>query len=146
MARRTDSSPKKALSRAAGGVKRTAKKVSAKLHRKKVEAAAPVEDSRARLSNRKTAKTAQPARKRRPQTDIPIDTLNQMYTPQQTSLKAGFRADGADRQRDQDFERGVANDRWNNEDRLTNKSGDPRIGTHGRTYEPGESRLAKGRK
>jgi len=31
---------------------------------------------------------------------------------------------------------------------LTNKSGDPRIGTHGRTYEPGEATgtSKKGRK
>ena len=137
MARRADSSPKKALSRVAGAVKRTAKKVNAKLHKRKAEAA-PVEDSRPRLSNRKPAKTAQPARRRRPQTDIPVDALNQTYTPQQTSLKAGFRADGADRQRDQEFGRGVADDRWNDEDHLTNKSGDPRIGTHRRKYEPGE--------
>jgi hypothetical protein len=58
------------------------------------------------------------------------------YTPTQTSLKAGFRASGADRQRDQ--ETGEADERWSDEDRYTNKSGDPRIGTHGRKYEPGE--------
>jgi hypothetical protein len=42
-------------------------------------------------------------------------------------------------QRDQESALGVADERWNDEDRLTNKSGDPRIGTHGRTYEPGEA-------
>jgi hypothetical protein len=70
--------------------------------------------------------------------DIGLDRLDQTYTPQQTSLKAGFRADGADRQRDQEFSGGFADDRWNDEDHYTNKSGDPRIGTHGRSYEAGE--------
>ena len=77
---------------------------------------------------------------KRPQADIPFDALTGSYTPTQTSLKAPFRADGADRQKDQEFANGVADERWNDEDRLTNKSGDPRIGTHGRTYEPGERR------
>ncbi len=31
-------------------------------------------------------------------------------------------------------------ERWNDEDLFTNKSGDPRIGTHRRTYEPAETR------
>ena len=85
---------------------------------------------------------SRPARR---QPDIPLDQLAQMYTPTQTSLKAGFRASGADRQRDQEFAGGVPDNRWKDEDRLTNKSGDPRIGTHGRTYEPGEKRAARGR-
>jgi hypothetical protein len=75
--------------------------------------------------------------------DIPLERIEHTYTPHQTSLKASFRTSGADRQRDQEFARGVADDRWNDEDRFTNKSGDPRIGTHGRTYEPGEARLSK---
>ena len=147
MARRASSSPKKTLSRVAGAVKRTAKKVSARLHGSSKSADVPAE-GRARQSKTKSkTKPQQPAaRKRRPQADIPVDTLNKTYTPTQTSLKAGFRADGADRQRDQEFSGGVADERWNDEDRLTNKSGDPRIGTHGRSYEPGESRLRKGRR
>lgn len=76
---------------------------------------------------------------RRP-TDIPLDVIGQTYTPPVTSSKAGFRSDGSDHQRDQEFAYGVADDRWNDEDRLTNKSGDPRIGTHRRTYEPAEAR------
>jgi len=85
--------------------------------------------------------TAEPgqARTRRVESDFPLDGLDDAYMPTQTSLKSSFRADGADRQRDQEFA-GGADDRWNDEDRLTNKSGDPRIGTHGRTYEPGERR------
>jgi len=72
--------------------------------------------------------------------DIPLDVLERTYTPQHTSSKAGFRSDGSDHQRDQEFALGVADDRWNDEDRITNKSGDPRIGTHRRTYEPAEDR------
>ena len=45
-----------------------------------------------------------------------------------------------ERQRDQDVVPERADERWNNEDHYTNKSGDPRIGTHGRAYEPGEKR------
>ena len=80
---------------------------------------------------------AKPAKR---QTDIPLDVLGRSYTPAATSSKSGFRDDGADHHRDQEFSRGVADDRWNDEDHLTNKSGDPRIGTHRRTYEPGENR------
>lgn len=76
----------------------------------------------------------------RRQTDIPMDVLSNTYTPPQTRSKMGFRANGADHQQDQDFAAGVSDERWNDEDRMTNKSGDPRIGTRGRTYEPGEAR------
>ena len=87
--------------------------------------------------NRTQAK-ARPAKR---EADIPLDVLDRAYTPPRTSSKAGFRADGADHQRDQEFGRGVADDeRFNDEDRYTNRSGDPRIGTHRRTYEPGENR------
>jgi hypothetical protein len=80
------------------------------------------------------------ARSVRRQTDIPMNVLDNTYTPPATSAKAGFRSTGADHQKDQEFAAGVAYERWNEEDQFTNKSGDPRIGTHGRTYEPGESR------
>lgn len=80
------------------------------------------------------------ARAVRREADIPLDVLDRSYTPQLTSSKAGFRSDGADHQRDQDFSRGVADADWNDEDHLTNKSGDPRIGTRRRTYEPNETR------
>lgn len=83
------------------------------------------------------------ARPRRLQTDVPLDVISNAYTPTQTSLKGPFRASGADHQRDQDDY--AADDRWNDEDRFTNKSGDPRIGTHGRSYEPGESRSGRNR-
>jgi hypothetical protein len=64
--------------------------------------------------------------------DIPMDIIEHTYTPPITSSKASFRSDGSDHARDQDFITHAAEDRWNDEDRLTNKSGDPRIGTHGR--------------
>ena len=92
---------------------------------------------------------AQPSSRRRPagqgrltkrETDIPMSTLDSTYTPPQTSLKSSFRTSGEDQQRDQEFAFGVSDERFNDEDRLTNKSGDPRIGTHGRTYEPDEAR------
>ena len=77
-----------------------------------------------------------PSRKPRRQADIPLDQIAAAYTPTQTSLKAPFRASGADRQSDQEYASGFSDGRWNDEDHYTNKSGDPRIGTHNRTYEP----------
>lgn len=89
--------------------------------------------------------TARSRRSAHLDSDIPMNQIEQAYTPAQTSLKGPFRTSGADRQRDQEFSRGASDGRWNDEDRLTNKSGDPRIGTHGRTYEPGEALAARGR-
>jgi hypothetical protein len=83
---------------------------------------------------------AQPARVKERRTDIPLDLLEHAYTPADTSSKASFRSSGQDHHDDQEFAMGVADERWNDEDRLTNRSGDPRIGTHGRTYEPEEAR------
>ena len=90
----------------------------------------------------RAARTAEPQRARpvRREPDIPLDRVERAYMPMQTSLKAPFRADGRDRQSDQELTPGDRSDRWNDEDRFTNKSGDPRIGTHGRAYEPGEKR------
>jgi hypothetical protein len=87
-------------------------------------------------------RTAAPgtARAVRRQTDIPFDVLDRSYTPPATSSKTSFRSDGSDHQEDQDFSRGVADANWNDEDHFTNKSGDPRIGTRRRTYEPNEAR------
>ena len=86
---------------------------------------------------------AQTARTTLRQTDIPLDVLDNLYTPASTSSKASFRSDGADHQRDQEFALGRAGSEWNDEDRYTNKSGDPRIGTHRRQYEPEEARAEK---
>lgn len=87
--------------------------------------------------------TAKASRAPRREPDIALDRIAGTYTPTQTSLKTGFRTTGADHERDQEFAGGVDDNRWRDEDRLTNKSGDPRIGTHGRTYEPGEKRTKR---
>ena len=81
------------------------------------------------------ARSAEPAVSRPVQrtSDIPMEAIENAYTPPITSSKASFRSDGADHARDQDFITYASEDRWNDEDRLTNKSGDPRIGTHGRS-------------
>jgi hypothetical protein len=84
-------------------------------------------------------------RPRQTQTDVPFDLISNIYSPAQTSLKGPFRADGGDHHRDQELAYGYAEERWNAEDRYTNKSGDPRIGTHGRSYEPGEHRTGRNR-
>ena len=121
------------LRRAADAVKR----VFTRSHRPE-ENAEPVIASAAQPQRaRKNAPqaTARPVRR---EPDIPLDVLDE-YTPPLTSSKASFRSDGADHQQDQEFSPG-ADARWNNEDHYTNKSGDPRIGTRGRTYEANESR------
>ena len=88
------------------------------------------------------ARKDEPAKARpvRREPDIPLAVLDRSYTPNDTSSKASFRSDGADHQRDQEFAFTSATDRWSDEDHYTNKSGDPRIGTRRRTYEPGEDR------
>ena len=129
---------KDAVRRAGTAIARTAKKLTSKLRPAKRKKAEPVT---ARATTRATPKvktaraTPRPAARaaKRP-ADIPIELIERTYTPTQTSLKTPFRADGSDRQRDQD----LPGEGWNDEDHYTNKSGDPRIGTHGRAYEPGE--------
>lgn len=80
--------------------------------------------------------TSRPVRR---EADIPLDVLDRAYTPPLTSSKASFRSDGADHQQDQEFADGVGGAGWRDEDHYSNKSGDPRIGTRGRTYEPAEA-------
>src|ERR1051325_5072349 len=123
------------VARMRGAVARAARKL---FRREKIEVPmeAPARSAPAAADERR-------AGPRRLQADVPLDVISNAYTPTQTSLKGPFRASGADRQRDQDDV--VAEDRWNDEDRFTNKSGDPRIGTHGRSYEPGENRTGRNR-
>jgi hypothetical protein len=107
-----------------------------------------VEAAPATPAQPRTVRTAAPegsARQVRREADIPLDVLDRSYTPPMTSSKSGFRSDGADHQHDQEFSRGVADADWNDEDHFTNKSGDPRIGTRRRTYEPNETRAAEPR-
>jgi hypothetical protein len=110
-----------------GAIARTARKLTSKFRRDKTAHPLAAQQPRAAQS-----------RTRRPKTDVPFDLISNAYTPTQTSLKGPFRVSGEDQQRDQELAGGFADERWNDEDRLTNKSGDPRIGTHGRSYEPGE--------
>ena len=108
------------------------------------DGAAEVEDSDRSIATQQSSprrdEAPAPPRITRREADIPLDVIDRTYTPSATSSKASFRSDGADHQKDQEFALGVADDRWNDEDRITNKSGDPRIGTHRRTYEPAEAR------
>jgi hypothetical protein len=133
------SASKSRIKRATGVISRTAKKLTAKLRPGKPQQdnAAAKPPARAAKPKKKATAQSRPAKRT---TDIPMDVVSSTYTPNQTSLKGPFRANGADRQKDQELGRGVHDERWNDEDHFTNKSGDDRIGTHGRTYEPGEQR------
>ncbi len=136
MARREKARERHPVKAAKATISRTAKKIT-----KRLRSAGKPEEPRggtarpAKVKKRSTAKASRPTRR---EADIPIDVLNKTYTPKQTSLKAPFRTDGKDRSRDQELASGYVETRWNDEDRLTNRSGDPRIGTHHRKYEPGE--------
>lgn len=128
---------KSAVRRAGTAIARTAKKLTSKLRPGKRKKAEPVV---AKATKRATPKVKTARAKPRPAaratkrtSDIPLDVVARTYAPQ-TGAKTPFRGNGADRQRDQD----VPVEGWNDEDHYTNKSGDPRIGTHGRAYEPGE--------
>ncbi len=128
------------ISRLRSAIARNARKLTSRLHRKR-----PGEPERMEMAPaERVRQSAHPTSRRpRPQADVPMDLTSQTYIPTQTSLKGPFRATGDDRQRDQEFADGYADERWNDEDRLTNKSGDPRIGTHRRSYEPAETRERK---
>lgn len=136
---------KSAVKRAGGAVARTARKLATKLDPRKhakVAAAPAAKKAKAAKPEAAPAKTSPgPARPMRRESDVPMDVIAQSYAPSQTSIKTSFRSDGADHERDQELPPG-AGERFENEDHFTNKSGDSRIGTHGRTYEPGEQRAA----
>ena len=126
---------KSRVTRAKSAIRRTTKKVTARLRSRKRPEVQKTKPVVAKKRARGDGKATRPVRR---EADIPMDVVNQTYSPKQTSIKASFRTSGADHQRDQEFAGGYADDRWSAEDRFTNKSGDPRIGTHGRKYEPGE--------
>lgn len=143
MARREGNSDSKTarrgrISRLRNAISRNARKLTSRLHRKRAD-----EPEKMEMAPSERVRTPAPqaaARRPRRQTDVPIDLISNTYTPTQTSLKGPFRSTGDERQRDQD--EGYAA-QWNDEDRFTNKSGDPRIGTHRRTYEPAEGKERK---
>ncbi len=90
------------------------------------------------------AATTREARPVQRTSDIPLELIDREYTPASTSSKASFRSDGSDHGRDQEFAFTSASD-WNEEDRLTNKSGDPRIGTHGRNRQKNQEQRPESR-
>jgi len=99
-------------------------------------------ESAPRSETRRAPQSA--ARRVNRQTDVPLDLISRTYSPMQTSRKGPFRSNGDDHSRDQELAGGFSDERWNDEDRITNKSDDPRIGTHRRTYEPGERNQKRG--
>jgi hypothetical protein len=128
---------KSVVRKAGGAIARTARTLTAKLDPRKRTA------NTAEAANKKIAakpKTAS-ARATQPRSDVALDLIASTYSPKQTSVKASFRSDGGDQQLDQEMPIGAA-DRWQDEDHFTNKSGDARIGTHGRRYEPGERKAS----
>lgn len=110
---------------------------AAKASSKTVPAKAPAAKTPPKGAAPKPAPAAPRVTKRA--TDVALDDLAQNYTPGHTSLKSSFREGGVASTKDQEMSGGFSDDRWNDEDHYTNKSGDPRIGTHGRTYEPTET-------
>ena len=131
-------------SKGVGPLRKVAEAVKRVFARGRAEdASEPMTATPARQPQQASSSRTEPkpvARAPRRETDIPLDVLDRAYTPPITSAKASFRSDGADHQQDQEFSRGVSNADWKDEDHFTNKSGDPRIGTRGRTYEPNEQR------
>lgn len=124
---------KSIVSKTRGAIARTARKLTAKLDPRKRSA------QKAEAAKKKVVAKPQTATARatQPRSDVALDLIANTYSPKQTSVKASFRSDGGDQQLDQEMPIGAA-DRWQDEDHFTNKSGDARIGTHGRSYEPGE--------
>ena len=124
-----------------GRFHRVADAITALFSRRRDSSAGMDEAPSSRGEERQTSRAAATqGRAIRREADIPLDVLDRSYNPPMTSSKASFRSTGADHHSDQEYALGVSDDRWNDEDRLTNKSGDPRIGTHRRSYEPGEAR------
>ncbi len=130
---------KSAVRKAGGAIARTARKLTTKLKPRKRIAAKAAEAPKVKAKAAKPPSNPPAARAVRRTSDVPLDLLAGSYVPKQTSLKGSFRSDGADQQNDQEIVLG-ADDRFQDEDHFTNKSGDARIGTHKRTFEPGETR------
>jgi len=128
---------KSAVRKAGGAIARTARKLTAKLNPRNRSAKKAEAANKKKIVAKPQSATARP---KQPRTDVPLDLIASTYSPKQTSLKSSFRSDGSDRQLDQEMPIGAA-DLWQEEDHFTNKSGDARIGTHGRS-EPGERRAS----
>jgi hypothetical protein len=135
-----------AIGKAASKVKRAAKKIQRAAKRAVASA-----KEKARVSSRRPAKatTPAPAPKRPPQPASPPQRVplggavlplrsEDEHTPQQRSTHAPFRSGGpSGRDVDQELPAELkSNDQFSDEDHFTNRSGDPRIGTHNRSHEP----------
>lgn len=143
--------PRKAKSvvkKAGSAIAKTTRKLTTKLrpHKRVAKAKKAPEPQVAKAKKAPEPQVAKPKRNPSPVThttqrtsDVPLDLLIDAYVPSQTGMKSSFRSDGADQQNDQEISPG-ATDRFLDEDHFTNKSGDARIGTHGRTSVPGEMR------
>jgi hypothetical protein len=127
----------KKVASTAGKVASKAGKVTAKLKPRKRAEAKVAEPPLTRAA--KPKRTPAPARTVQRQSDVPLDLIAATYSPSQTSTKVAFRSDGSERLDDQELPVDLRG-RWQDEDHYTNKSGDARIGTHGRSDEPGEKR------
>ena len=124
------------VARAGSAIKRTAKKTVKKVTARLKPAKRRQDQKTAAPAARRAAKKPQPtqtaARPVQRRADIPMEIIEKTYTPKQTSLKTPFRASGVEQEKDQELAGGFSDDRFNDEDHFTNKSGDPRIGTHHR--------------
>jgi hypothetical protein len=102
------------------------------------ESATPRVERQPRVQKPRGGQTpaVQKAQPRRATSDIPLEEIEAAYTPTQSGSKTGFRDDGRARQSDQEFGDGISIERFSEEDAFTNRSGNPRIGTHRRTNEP----------
>jgi hypothetical protein len=133
------SSTRSRISSIGGQIKEAARTLVAKVRRSEPEphkAESPTASTPAqptRQTKRPTATTTRVA---------PTVHRDDAFSPSQRSAKAPFDRNRAEKPRDleSDLMIGMADERFNEEDRYTNKSGDPRIGTHGRSYEREEKR------
>lgn len=127
--RKTASTARRAVKRAAVPM---VDKVSAEIHRAAGQAAEREQKSQKKAA-RRAALSARPRPVARTSTPIPDADLR---TPAQTSSHGPF-----DRRSERDPDKIIPgekliNEQFAEEDEYTNKSGDPRIGTRGRTYRP----------
>ena len=126
------------IRRAASSVGNAVKRLAMKVKPGRAPAEVEETEPAPRHMARHTISTTAAAHPRLVDSDIPLETIEETYTPSQVASRASFRSDGHEREADQEYVRGVADDRFNPEDAFTNRSGDPRIGTHRRTHESAE--------
>lgn len=132
---------KSAARKAGSAIAKTTQKLATKLNPRKRAAKSKTTPEPAAAKPKRNPPAARAIQRT---SDVPLDLLTDAYVPKQISMKSSFRSDGVDQQNDQEISLGTV-DRFRDEDHFTNKSGDVRIGTHGRTGIPNEARTANGR-